>query len=84
MAIKSCKVICCDTADVEYAVSVSAEILYDAVAQGLKIFRTSEWISHIAANTVIRVIIKHLHQSRFVALRDDKDPKEVRREVASI
>jgi hypothetical protein len=58
MAIKSCKVICCDTEDIEHAVSVSAESLYDAIAQSLKIFRTSEWTSHIAANTVITVRIK--------------------------
>lgn len=34
------------------AVSVSAENLYDAVAQGLKVFRTSEWVSPIPGNTV--------------------------------
>ena len=28
MAVKSCKVICCDTEDIEHAVSVSAEGFY--------------------------------------------------------
>jgi hypothetical protein len=38
MAVKSCKVIWCDTEGVEDAVSLSAESLYDAVAQGSKFF----------------------------------------------
>jgi hypothetical protein len=29
--------------------------LYDAVAQGLKVFRNSEWVSSIAGSTVITV-----------------------------
>ena len=70
VAIKSCKVICCDTEGIEHAVSVSAESLYDAVAQGLKVFRTSEWVSPVAGNTVIRVRIKEAEIEHRVRVRD--------------
>jgi hypothetical protein len=55
VAVKSCKVICCNTEGIDQAVSGSAESLYDAIAQGLKVFRTSEWVSPIAGSTVITV-----------------------------
>ena len=70
MAVKSCKVICCDSEGVEHAVSVSAESLYDAIAQGLKVFRTSEWVSPIAGNTVITVKIKEAEIEHRVRVRD--------------
>jgi len=52
------------------AVGVSAESLHDAVAQGLKVFRTSEWVSHIAANTVITWRTKEAEIELHVRVRD--------------
>jgi hypothetical protein len=70
VAVKSCKVICRDTEGIEHAVSVSAESLYDAVAQGLKVFGTSEWVSSIAGNAVITVRIREAEIEHRVRVSD--------------
>jgi hypothetical protein len=85
MAVKSCKVICRDTEGVEHAVNVTAESLYDAVAQGLRFFRASEWVNPIAGNTVIIVKVKEPEIEHHVRVRDfdawlertNKSPKEM-------
>ena len=70
MPIKSYKVICLDTDGIEHVVSVSAESLCDAIAQGLRVIRTSEWVSPIAGNTVITVKIKEAEIEHRVRVRD--------------
>jgi hypothetical protein len=70
MAVKSCKVSCRDNEGIEHAVTVTAESLYDAVAQGLRVFRTSEWVNMIAGNAVITVKIKEAEVEHRVRVRD--------------
>ena len=43
MAVRSCKVTCRDAQGVEHSVEVTAESLYEAVAQAWRIFGDCEW-----------------------------------------
>jgi hypothetical protein len=43
MAVRSCKVSCRDAQGVEHSVEVTAQSLYEAVAQAWRIFRENEW-----------------------------------------
>jgi hypothetical protein len=56
MALRSCKVICRDPAGIEYSVQVSAQTLYEAVAQALRVFREYEWCDlALAASVLVRI-----------------------------
>ena len=60
--------ICRDFKDVEHAVEVTADSLYEAVARGLRIFRSNDWVSDIAhgRNTMTVIVrqpeVKHMVQ----------------------
>ncbi len=43
MAVRSCKVSCRDAQGVEHSVDVTAESLFEAVAQAWRIFGENEW-----------------------------------------
>lgn len=43
VAIRTCRVPCLDAQGVEHTVDVTAESLYEAVAQALRAFRENEW-----------------------------------------
>jgi hypothetical protein len=43
MAIKSCRVTWTDASGVDHSVEVTAETLYEAVAQALRLFRDNDW-----------------------------------------
>jgi hypothetical protein len=43
MAVRTCRVSCRDTQGVERTVEVTAQTLYEAVAQALRVFREDEW-----------------------------------------
>jgi hypothetical protein len=43
MAVRSCRVTCRDAQGVEHTVEVSAQTLYEAVAQALRVFREDDW-----------------------------------------
>ena len=43
MAVRSCRVICRDAQGIEHSVDVTAEPLYEAVAQAWRTFAESEW-----------------------------------------
>ena len=47
MALRSCLVSCRDLAGTEHAVEVTAESLYEAVAQALGILRGDMWVEEI-------------------------------------
>jgi hypothetical protein len=63
---QTCKVICHDRNDVEYAVEVSADSVYEAVPRGLRIFRSNDWAEDIphGRNTVTVIVrqpkVKHM------------------------
>ena len=43
MALKSCRVTCRDSQGVSHTVEVTAQTLYEAVAQALLLFRENDW-----------------------------------------
>jgi hypothetical protein len=47
VALKTCRVSCVDLGGIEHAVELSANSLYEAIAQGLRIFRDNDWIEGI-------------------------------------
>ena len=58
MAVRSCRVRFRDARGVEHSVQVSAQSLYEAVAQALRVFRENEWaepMEHSAAALVINI-----------------------------
>jgi len=58
MALKTCRVTCRDSGGVSHTVEVSAQTLYEAVAQALLLFRDNEWtddLKRIPAAVVVRI-----------------------------
>ena len=47
MSLRSCTVSYCDLKGVEHAIEVTADSLYEAVAQGLRVFRENDWIDEV-------------------------------------
>src|SRR5712692_4491649 len=55
-----CTVSYCDLNGVEHAVEVMADSLYEAVAQGLRVFRENDWIDEVGrGQTIISVVVRH-------------------------
>jgi hypothetical protein len=58
MAVKTCRVTCSDTRGVNHTVEVTAETLYEAVAQALRLFRENDWsddVRRVPATMTVRV-----------------------------
>ena len=59
MALRHCKVTCADGEGIEHTVQVSAQTLYEAVAQALRVFREHAWcerdLRHSAASVVVQI-----------------------------
>ncbi len=58
MAIKSCRVTCTDASGIDHSVEVTAETLYEAVAQALRLFRDNDWTGdaqRIPSKATVRV-----------------------------
>jgi len=74
MALRTCRVIFRDDGGLEHAVEVTAESLYEAVAQGLRFFREDEWSEHAdGAPTTVVVSIKQMAEvEHTVRIRDFK------------
>jgi len=50
----------CDLNGVEHAVEVTADSLYEAVAQRLRVFRENDWIDEVSrGQTTISVVVRH-------------------------
>src|SRR5439155_23824960 len=47
MAVRTCRVSYCDVRGVEHTVEVTADSLYEAVAQGLRVFHEDTWVDEI-------------------------------------
>ena len=43
MSIRTCRVTCRDSRGVEHTIEVTAQSLYEAVAQALRVFRENDW-----------------------------------------
>jgi hypothetical protein len=58
MAVRTCRVTCSDTQGVERTVEVTAQSLYEAVAQALRVFREDDWgedPNRIPASVVVTI-----------------------------
>ena len=58
MAVRTCKVTCTDLHGVGHTIEVSAQSLYEAVAQALRIFREDNWCEDLgqsAASLVVKI-----------------------------
>jgi len=70
MAVKSCRVTCTDAAGVDHSVEVTAETLYEAVGQALRLFRDNDWTSdtrRVPALVTVRVkqpVMEHRVRTR--------------------
>jgi hypothetical protein len=47
VAPKACRISCVDLGGIEHTVEVTADSLYEAVVQALRIFRDNDWIENI-------------------------------------
>jgi hypothetical protein len=71
VALKICRVSCVDLSGIKHAVELSANSLYEAVAQALRIFRENEWIDRIGhRQTPILVKVKHPETEHTVRIQD--------------
>ena len=71
MALGSCVVSCRDLAGTEHAVEVTAESLYEAVAQALGILRGDIWVEEIGEGlTELKVRVKQPAVEHRVRMED--------------
>jgi hypothetical protein len=71
MALRSCLVSCRDLAGTEHAVEVTAESLYEAVAQALGILRGDIWVEEIGEGlTELKVRVKQPTVEHLVRMKD--------------
>jgi hypothetical protein len=71
VSIRTCTVSCRDLKGIEHSVEVTADSLYEAVAQGLRAFRKNDWVDDIGrGQTSISVKIKHPEIEHTVRVQD--------------
>jgi hypothetical protein len=71
VALRTCRLTCSDLNGIEHVVEVTADTLYEAVAQGLRAFRDADWASDIGLGlTKIRVTVKQPEVEHTVHVRD--------------
>ena len=71
MGLRTCTVSYCDLKGVEHVFEVTADSLYEAVAQGLRVFREDDWIDEVGGgNTTISVVVRQPEVEHKVRVRD--------------
>jgi hypothetical protein len=74
VGLRKCRVSYCERIElngVEHTVEVSAESLYEAVAQGLRVFRQNDWIEEVSrGQTTISVAVRHPEVQHKVRVQD--------------
>src|SRR5713226_5313742 len=71
VGLRTCIVSCCDLKGVEHAIEVTADSLYEAVAQGLRAFRENDWVDDIGrGQTTITVLVRQPEIEHKVRIRD--------------
>jgi hypothetical protein len=58
MAVRTCTVSCEDSDGHQHSLEVTAETLYEAVAQALAAFRNSEWVGRIGRGHTVTVRVQ--------------------------
>ena len=72
MPVRSCRVTIRDLGGVAHSVDVTAESLFEAVAQGLAALRGNEWVAGIAQG-VVKVSVADVRVEHQVRLKDFTD-----------
>ena len=71
MSLRTCTVSCRDLKGIEHAIEVTADSLYEAVAQGLRAFRENEWVDEIGGGlTTIVVVVRQPGVEHKVRVRE--------------
>jgi hypothetical protein len=71
VSFRACTVSCCDLKGTEHAIEVTADSLYEAVAQGLRAFRENDWVDDIGGGqTTITVVVRQPGVEHKVRVRD--------------
>jgi hypothetical protein len=70
MAIRTCRVTCRDAQGIEHTVQVTAQSLFEAVAQALRVFREHDWSGEPHGSASIVVTIKPAEVEHRVRIRD--------------
>jgi hypothetical protein len=70
MALRTCRVTCCDLSGVEHTVEVTADSLFEAVAQGLRAFAASDWGSDLERGNTLTLVVKQPEVEHRVRVRD--------------
>jgi hypothetical protein len=71
VGLRTCTVSCIDLRGCEHTVEVTADSLYEAVAQGLRVFRQNDWVDDIGrGQTTVSVVVRHPVVEHKVRVRD--------------
>ena len=71
MSLRTCTVSYCDLKGVEHAIEVTADSLYEAVAQGLRAFRENDWSDEVGhGQTTISVVVRQPKVQHKVRVQD--------------
>ena len=71
MSLRTCTVSYCDLKGVEHTIEVTADSLYEAVAQGLRVFRENDWIDEVGhGQTTISVVVRQPKVQHKVRVQD--------------
>jgi hypothetical protein len=71
VGLRKCKVSYCDLSGVEHTVEVTAHSLYEALAQGLRVFRENDWIDEVGrGQTTISVAVTYPEVQHKVRIQD--------------
>jgi hypothetical protein len=70
VASRTCSVSCTDLRGSEHTVEVTADSLYEAVAEGLRVFRGNDWVDDISRGHTIPVVVRQPEIEHRVHLRD--------------
>jgi hypothetical protein len=70
MAVRTCRVTCRDAQGVEHTVQVTAQSLFEAVAQALRVFREHDWSDEPNGSSAVVVTIKPAEVEHRVRIKD--------------
>ena len=71
VALRTCSVSCTDLRGCEHTVEVTADSLYEAVAQGLRVFRENDWVDDIGrGQTTISIVVRPPQVEHKVRVQD--------------
>ena len=71
MAVRACRVTCRDAQGVEHTIQVTAQSLFEAVAQALRLFREHDWTEEPKRGSAsVTVTIKSAEVEHRVRIKD--------------